>query len=196
MSLLSTAELHRQAMSSYSISLAFSLEVSSWEGWPTGVFKHAFIHTCISLSKQSYLYDFERKYLTKKNQVGEEASPADLDLGLIRRRTSWGLYAWVLVLRCLTVRGRHLVCFFHDKKVMKAHLKSWEEPLQFYLLGLWLVPVSRAYSTQPSPFPLKSLALASGLYCQEILAQWRPTKNIHKFQKTNSESACIQFFRL
>ena len=89
----------------------------------------SYIHVFLSPSNLTSMISKESEVSQEKNQVGEKASPADLDLGLIRRRTSWGLHAWILVLCWLQVRGRHLVCFFHDKKVMKAHLKSWEGPL-------------------------------------------------------------------
>ena len=115
MSLLSTAELHRQAMSSYSISLAFSLEVSSWEGWPTGVFKHAFIPTCISLSNQSYLYDFERKYLMKKIRWGRKPALLISILASSGGELVGAFMPEFWSYAASRLGRRHSVYFFHDK---------------------------------------------------------------------------------
>ena len=123
LSLLSTAELHRRAMCSSSIFLAFLLEVSSWEGWPTGVFKHAFIHTCISLSKQSYLYDFERKYRMKKIRWGRKPALLISILASSGGELVGAFMPEFWSYAASRLRRRHSECFFSWQKSSQSTLK-------------------------------------------------------------------------
>ena len=63
----------------------------------------SYIHVFLSPSNLTFIISKESEMSHEKNQVGEEASPPDLNLGLIWRRARRRLYARVLVLRCLQV---------------------------------------------------------------------------------------------
>ena len=65
--------------------------------------QYAFIHVVLSPRNLASMISKESETSHEKNQVGEEASPPDLNLGLIWRRARRRLYARVLVLRCLQV---------------------------------------------------------------------------------------------
>ena len=197
MSLLSTAELHRQAMSSYSISLAFSLEVSSWEGWLTGVFKHAFIYTCISLSKQSHLYDFERKWNVSWKKIRWGRKPALL-ISILASSGGELVGAFMPEFwsyAASRLRRRHSECFFSWQKSSQSTLKVLRRTS--VVLPTRFVTGAGQQGIFNTAFSLSFEIIGPGLrfVLSRNFPRWRPTKMFTNLRKINSSNAKTLLFR-
>ena len=144
----------------------------------------SYIHLFLSPSNLTFIISKESEMSHEKNQVGEEASPADLDLGLIRRRTSWGLYARVLVLCCLQVGKTTFRAFVSWQKSHESKLKVLRRTS--VVLPTRFVTGAGQQGIFNTAFSLSFEIIGPGL--RFVLSRNSSTvktdKNIHKSQKT------------